>query len=79
MTWGCYRLALKHLDYLKDIFCSAEQNYLEGYLLSGHLGWMKRWVTNMRQVFVKTNIKAVWMYNTSSLCSLAFPVEYVPF
>lgn len=40
MTQGCYRLALKHLHYLKEIFCIAEQNCLEGYLFSGHLGLM---------------------------------------
>lgn len=40
MTKGCYRLTLKHLHRLKEIFCIAKKNYLEGYSFSGHLGLM---------------------------------------
>lgn len=40
MTQGCYRLELKHLHHLKEVFCIAKQNYLEGYSFSGHLGLM---------------------------------------
>lgn len=40
MTKSCYRVTLKHLHRLKDIFCIAKKSYLESNSFSGHLGLM---------------------------------------